>query len=270
MQDVLGSVVYTSGKHHGDAYSYDAFGMLYAGNLEKAHEIGYNGKRMDPATKFYDYGFRDYSPQLKRFTTIDPIKDGLNWYVYVNNDPINYIDLFGLDDLIVGNGLVLSDDTGQYYSTIGMNIKKITKVVVTRNSNDDYFSDKLEIKVGDLILLDINVQSTATWDDPDDDNDGTLDTGNYKLTLLPKSQSPSYANGMSISGNGVDINSGYMMHPDEITNLESLAYGTVYDPPISSGCIVTDGTDDFNDARNELERIGYKDWESADMKIKNK
>ena len=46
--------------------------------------------------RIYDYGFRDYSPISMRFTTVDPVKDGLNWYAYVGNDPINMIDLFGL------------------------------------------------------------------------------------------------------------------------------------------------------------------------------
>ena len=44
----------------------------------------------------YDYGFRDYSPVSARFTTIDPIRDGSNWFSYVVNDPVNYVDLFGL------------------------------------------------------------------------------------------------------------------------------------------------------------------------------
>ena len=31
-----------------------------------------------------------------RFTTVDPIRDGANWFAYVNNDPVNYVDLWGL------------------------------------------------------------------------------------------------------------------------------------------------------------------------------
>ena len=31
-----------------------------------------------------------------RFTTIDPIRDGSNWFSYVVNDPVNYCDPFGL------------------------------------------------------------------------------------------------------------------------------------------------------------------------------
>ena len=44
----------------------------------------------------YDYGFRDYSPVAMRFTTVDPIRDGMNWYAYVEGDPINNIDMYGL------------------------------------------------------------------------------------------------------------------------------------------------------------------------------
>ena len=47
-------------------------------------------------TGLYNYGYRDYSPQTVRFTTVDPIRDGANWFTYVNNDPVNYVDLWGL------------------------------------------------------------------------------------------------------------------------------------------------------------------------------
>ena len=38
----------------------------------------------------------DYSPASARFTTIDPIRDGANWFSYVVNDPVNYVDSLGL------------------------------------------------------------------------------------------------------------------------------------------------------------------------------
>ena len=44
----------------------------------------------------YDYGFRDYAPRLARFTSVDPIKDGRNWYAYVGADPVNRFDWLGL------------------------------------------------------------------------------------------------------------------------------------------------------------------------------
>ena len=56
----------------------------------------YNGKPRDPMTGLVNYGFRDYHPRQGRFTTVDPIRDGTNWYGYVTNDPLNLIDRYGL------------------------------------------------------------------------------------------------------------------------------------------------------------------------------
>jgi uncharacterized protein RhaS with RHS repeats len=44
----------------------------------------------------YNYGYRDYAPEAARFTTVDPVRDGANWFAYVNNDPVNWIDPWGL------------------------------------------------------------------------------------------------------------------------------------------------------------------------------
>ena len=39
---------------------------------------------------------RYYDPSIGRFITEDPARDGLNWYVYCANNPINFIDPLGL------------------------------------------------------------------------------------------------------------------------------------------------------------------------------
>ena len=96
--DLFGSVstVSDSYGYQLDSYTYDAFGSLVYGDLSGATDFGYLGKQKDSVSKFYNYGYRDYKPQIARFTTIDPIRDGTNWFVYVSNDPINSIDLWGL------------------------------------------------------------------------------------------------------------------------------------------------------------------------------
>ena len=80
--------------------SYDIFGSPYqkSGSFlaNDSLNFGYLGKPYNADTKLYDYGFRDYSPEIARFTTVDPIRDGRNWYCYVVNDPVNYVDLWGL------------------------------------------------------------------------------------------------------------------------------------------------------------------------------
>ncbi|MBP5156318.1 MAG: RHS repeat-associated core domain-containing protein [Treponema sp.] len=55
------------------------------------------GKEYDSWTGLYNYGFRDYSAMFGRFTSVDPIQDGHNWYAYVNSDPVSWLDPWGLD-----------------------------------------------------------------------------------------------------------------------------------------------------------------------------
>ena len=75
---------------------YDAYGETLSGATSHHQPYGYNGKPRDPATGLTDYGFRDYLPQAGRFVTVDPVKDGVNWYAYVNADPVNFVDAWGL------------------------------------------------------------------------------------------------------------------------------------------------------------------------------
>ena len=78
--------------------TYDAFGQVLSRNASIATPAHlYNGKPRDPMTGLMNYGFRDYAPRQGRFTTVDPIRDGTNWYGYVTNDPLNLIDRYGLE-----------------------------------------------------------------------------------------------------------------------------------------------------------------------------
>ncbi|MDR2178218.1 MAG: RHS repeat-associated core domain-containing protein [Treponema sp.] len=96
-KDVLGSVRTVTGEYGQieERYEYDAFGKPYQGEFDQGLNLGYTGKPYDTATGLYDYGYRDYAPEAARFTTVDPVRDGANWFVYVNNDPVNWVDRFG-------------------------------------------------------------------------------------------------------------------------------------------------------------------------------
>ncbi len=57
----------------------------------------YTSKKIDPDTGLYYFNARWYDASLGKFITEDPIKDGVNWYVYCANNPLRYIDPTGLN-----------------------------------------------------------------------------------------------------------------------------------------------------------------------------
>ncbi|MFI0436064.1 MAG: RHS repeat-associated core domain-containing protein [Parachlamydiaceae bacterium] len=58
----------------------------------------YSGKRVDEESGLIAFGMRYYDPSLGRWTTPDPdgFIDGANLYAYVHNNPLIYVDQYGL------------------------------------------------------------------------------------------------------------------------------------------------------------------------------
>jgi RHS repeat-associated protein len=82
-----------------DAYYYEAFGNItsQAGTtVNPFRYIGALGYYRDQTSGLLDVGARYYSPQVGRFWTRDPAKQGVNWYPYVGNNPVNAGDPSGL------------------------------------------------------------------------------------------------------------------------------------------------------------------------------
>jgi RHS repeat-associated protein len=121
--DSLGNVIASVEAHRladiPERFRYDAFGDHIGGEFAHPVPIAYNGKRLDPMTGMYDYGHRDYRPSLARFTTPDPIRDGANWYTYVNNDPVNFIDPWGLDSVYMNYNRARQELNVLYVETEG-------------------------------------------------------------------------------------------------------------------------------------------------------
>ncbi|WP_041607715.1 RHS repeat domain-containing protein [Halobacteroides halobius] len=97
-KDALSSVTMTTGRN-GQAverYEYDAYGDPYNGWFEhSAHNqnpYGFTGQRYSNQLGTWNFAYRHYNSQSMRWMTVDPVKDGTNWYVYVNADPVNLVD----------------------------------------------------------------------------------------------------------------------------------------------------------------------------------
>ena len=88
----------------------DVYGRFFKGDLSFAHNIGFSGKIRDAEADLSYFGFRHYSPVRKQWITVDPIRDGPNWYAYCAADPVNYVDPLGLcaSDKVV-SGRVLAE-----------------------------------------------------------------------------------------------------------------------------------------------------------------
>ena len=88
-------------------YKYDAFGgQEEDGNEwlwrvlgvyeEDTNPFRYCAEYYDEETEFIYLRARYYSPEIQRFISEDPIKDGINWYAYCGNNPVMFVDLYGL------------------------------------------------------------------------------------------------------------------------------------------------------------------------------
>ena len=263
-QDQLGSTILTTGKSGEDRKTvhYDAFGQVLSPNasIDTPNHL-YNGKPRDPMTQLMNYGFRDYNPRQGRFTTVDPIRDGENWYGYVVNDPLNMIDPVGLSEVYA------SDVTGRpIVAHTGRDLKGETSIVIQRDSQEGYYNDTLKVNVGDQTLLQVPVQSEADIEEPELTErykGSTLPPGEYEGTLLPRSYS--YSTPIRLIDN-------YLIHPDQYTTPEKRAKVKNPGPwsrPYSAGCQICE-LKDFDKVKQELQGLGFRYNGSDTIPIKIK
>jgi RHS repeat-associated protein len=99
--------------------------MTQTGTLSQPYT--YTGREWDKETGLYYYRARYYDPMVGRFISKDPIGfagGDVNLYGYVQNNPVNWIDPFGLDVWVydyraAGSGyghvgLIMPNDNGTY------------------------------------------------------------------------------------------------------------------------------------------------------------
>ncbi|MBI9098702.1 MAG: LysM peptidoglycan-binding domain-containing protein, partial [Spirochaetaceae bacterium] len=128
---------------NGSTYQYGPFGDVldggehswgwdYNGNYHMGFDsVGYTGYRIDAESGLYHAPFREYDPLVASWTTSDPIKDGLLWYGYVNNNPVKFTDPLGLfhECSDGSSGLIQDGDTLTGISNqTGININTLLRL----------------------------------------------------------------------------------------------------------------------------------------------
>ena len=84
-------------------YMYDSFGNQATEDEADTNPFRYAGEYFDAETGQIYLRNRYYDPSTGRFISEDPVMDGLNWYVYCGNNPINFLDPYGLEMIISGS-----------------------------------------------------------------------------------------------------------------------------------------------------------------------
>jgi RHS repeat-associated protein len=116
--DIQGSVIASLDSGSG---TLSKIGYLpYGKSAGPSAPFGYTSQRIDPETNgLYYYRARHYSPAWGRFVQTDPIGygGGVNLYAYVNNDPLNNTDTYGLD-VFVGQHPALFPGDPLYHAAI--------------------------------------------------------------------------------------------------------------------------------------------------------
>ena len=79
-------------------YQFDAFGSITFQSGTTTNNYRFQTKEFHPKSNLVYFGARWYNPAIGRWITPDPlgIIDGPNIYIYLNNNPLNDIDPWGL------------------------------------------------------------------------------------------------------------------------------------------------------------------------------
>ena len=115
---------------------------------DQSNRYRFNGKEEQVTGNIglTDYGARFYDSFLPRWTTPDPLAEkyyGISPYAFCNNNPVNFVDLDGMDWIKNGkNGnyewqdnVTAASDTPEGYSYIG---KSSTNILDDLNINSKY------------------------------------------------------------------------------------------------------------------------------------
>ncbi len=189
-----------------------------------------------------------------------------NWYTYVQNDPVNFVDLWGLRDIIAGN--LVQDVDGKIRDTQTGNVKDVTEIVIDRpeGHTQGHFLSTLKIltKSSDGQTISLYSNSVQSWADkavPATETSFTLPAGKYEGRLYGETASYSEPIGLVNVDLGVTSDINALIHPNEKTNLDTSDpnYRIWFNTGCSEACQITQGQGrEYTSLTKVLKNTGYQ------------
>jgi len=184
--------------------NYYPFGLKHtpynADNFQPGYKYKYNGKELQDelGLNMYDYGARNYDPELGRWMNVDPKAEkysNISPYVYVADNPIIYIDPDG-KEIIVANktdqGAVLKMINSKALGTFAFN--KSGHLYLAKAGGDSskfssYYSKQLVAAINDKDKINISIgqtfQEKGQTKSVDNDAGGGVTSKKTKTTTNP-------------------------------------------------------------------------------------
>lgn len=137
-------------------YSYDAWGKCTVKPMQSIHTEAANANVFRYRSYIYDTDLgmyylhnRYYDPEVGRFISEDPARDGTNWYAYCNGDSVNYVDPTGLWRTVNLGYQAESGDT-----LWGLSVKLFGNGAYWEDLGYPYDLNERGLRVGDIIGYD--------------------------------------------------------------------------------------------------------------------
>ncbi|MFH1506367.1 MAG: RHS repeat-associated core domain-containing protein [archaeon] len=200
--------------------------------------FGYTGKEQDITGLKY-YGARYYDPEIGRFITVDPIKDGMNFYVYANNNPMRFIDPTGLYDTDAQESEVTDEFPKHGQVSVGnfdIGLRYDPKAHGSGRTDRSFYSQEEGfVETGEARITEEGEEKTS-WEFQGE-------SAGIDLTYQPE-ESKSYG-GVSLSAGWGEYTSSY--YQGKTTTVETSYYGdwSVDDAYGGTNILSGGGTEDF-------------------------
>ena len=248
----------------------------------------YCAEYFDKETGSYYLRERYYNPSNGRFSSEDPIRDGLNWYTYCMGNPVRFVDPSGLKDVIAadyakdkGAKITWTGNTtvnGVVYATANVSYNGRTETITGRLVNDRLIYDDQKLnamfgfgcndpisvgKVGNTTY--INVYVSIRGDGSDDTVKGTSIT--YRQAAIDGIMSNWGSSTVSINvfdvSNSIVMGQGFLpikiKRGTGVSNMPGGSWESYQDP----GQIILFQGDSRNNLTDDLYTIDQLGWVAA-------